>query len=87
MENRPIEVNEEQKNNPTAQQQEPTKKKKKKQSAGMIILRIFITILIIAVGIFGIIFIVAKASGRESIIEMLRHMQNELSLMWQRIIK
>ena len=87
MENRPIDANEEQKGNLTPEQQIAPKKKKKKQSAGMVILRIFITLLIIAVGICGIIFIVAKASGQESIGAMLRHMQNELSLMWQRIIK
>ncbi|MDL2294723.1 hypothetical protein LJC60_08900 [Ruminococcaceae bacterium OttesenSCG-928-D13] len=61
------------------------KKQKGKEGAGKTLIRVLITLLIIAVGIFLVLFLVAKAGRFDSIGSMLQHMFTELSLMWQRI--
>lgn len=63
----------------------PGKKKKKQRGALGTILRIVIAVVILVVGVFIILFIVAKASHFDSIGTMLQHMFTELGLMWQRI--
>ena len=87
MENKPETVFREDINENPAAKKTSSKKKRKKQSAGIAILRTVLVLLIIAVGVFGVLYIVAKASAHESLGAMLRHMQQELSLMWQRITK
>ena len=65
-----------------------TKKKqrtKKKENAAKAIIRIIITIVIIILGIFLILWAVAKAAKYETIGNMLVHMWGELDLMWKRI--
>lgn len=64
----------------------PKKKRRGKESGLKTFLRILITLAVIALGIFLILFVVAKAGRFDSIGSMLRHMGVELSLMWQRII-
>ncbi len=49
------------------------------------LIRVVIILAIIALGIFLILFFVAKASRYDSIGSMLQHMFTELWLMWQRI--
>lgn len=61
------------------------KKKKGKEAAGKTLIRILITLLIIAVGIFLVLLLVAKAGRFDSIGSMLQHMFTEMSVMWQRI--
>lgn len=61
------------------------KKKKTREGAHWTLVRILVAILILALGIFLILFFVAKASHFDSIGSMLQHMFIELGLMWQRI--
>ncbi len=56
------------------------------EEPGKLILRIVISILVIALGIFIILWCVAKAALYESIGDMLRHMWVEWNLMWARIL-
>ncbi|MDL2253850.1 hypothetical protein LJC49_07245 [Ruminococcaceae bacterium OttesenSCG-928-I18] len=70
----------------TAQTKEETAKKKNKEPVRKTVLRIVISLLVIALGIFLILFFVAKASLYDSIGSMLSHMFGELNLMWERII-
>jgi len=52
----------------------------------MLIIKIVAAILIISVGTFLILYIVARAAKFESIGAMLQSMFIELELMWQRVI-
>jgi len=65
---------------------ETPKKKKKKRSLAITILRIVISLIIIAGGIYLILFLVARAAKYDTIAAMLNSMFIELELMWQRII-
>jgi len=64
----------------------PAKKKKKKRKPIITLLRIVISLILIAAGIYLILFLVAKAAKYDSIPAMLQRMFVELELMWQRII-
>lgn len=61
------------------------KKDKKREGVPKYLLRVIIALVILAVGIFLILFFVAKAARYDSIGAMLQHMGVELQLMWQRI--
>ena len=61
-------------------------KKKNKEPGHKTLLRVIISILIVAVGIYLILFLVARAAMYDSIGSMLQHMFVELSVMWQRIL-
>jgi len=61
------------------------RKKKRKRHPLISLLRIVIALIIIAVGIYLILFIVAYAAKYDSISAMLESMRVELDLMWQRI--
>ena len=50
------------------------------------IIRFLICIVIIAVGVFFILYIIARAAKYDSISSMLQNMLIELELMWQRVI-
>jgi len=60
--------------------------KKKKGSLLWSIIRILISIVVIAVGVFIILYLVARYAKYDSISSMLQSMWIELGLMWQRII-
>lgn len=65
----------------------PKKKKKRgKEPLYKTVLRVVISIVLLAIGVFIILLLVAKAARFDSIASMLQHMSVELSLMWQRII-
>ena len=64
---------------------DPPKKRKQKRHPIKSLLRILLALIIIAAGIYLILFIVAYASRYDSIGSMLDRMFEELSLMWQRI--
>jgi hypothetical protein len=59
--------------------------KKDKEGAHKTLIRVIISIMVIVVGVFLILFFVAKAAKYDSIGAMLENMSTELSLMWQRI--
>jgi cobalamin biosynthesis Mg chelatase CobN len=59
--------------------------KKKKRTPLRSLLRLVVALVIIAVGIYGILLIVAIAAKYDSINAMLASMMVELELMWQRI--
>jgi len=63
-----------------------TPKKRKKRKPIMTLLRVVISLVLIAIGIFLILFLVARAAKYDSIPAMLQRMIVELELMWQRII-
>jgi hypothetical protein len=63
----------------------PPKKSKRKRHPIKSLLRILLALVLIAGGIYLILFIVAYASRYDSIASMLERMFDELSLMWQRI--
>jgi len=66
---------------------DPFKKFKKKRSGfAVTLIRIIISLLLIAGGIYLILFLVARAAKYDSIQAMLQSMFIELELMWQRII-
>ncbi len=65
-------------------EQAPEKPRKKRDKKT--VLRVIIALVIITVGIFLILFLVAKAARFDSVGSMLEHMGTELSVMWQRII-
>ena len=69
----------------TTEEAEP-QKKKNKESVRKTLIRVVISLLVIAIGVFLISFFVAKASLYDSIGSMLSHMFGEVSLMWERII-
>jgi len=73
---------EEQKHNDIPQE----KDKVKKQNIIMLIIKIVIAVIVIAVGTFLILYIVARAAKYESIGAMLQSMLIELEIMWQRVI-
>ena len=50
------------------------------------ILRLLICIVIIAIGVFVILYIIARAAKYDSISSMLQSMFIELELMWQRVL-
>jgi len=60
--------------------------KKKKSSLLMLLIRTVIALAVIAVGIYIILYLVARAAKYDSIAAMLDSMFVELGLMWQRII-
>ena len=62
------------------------KKKKKKRRPIVTLLRIVLSLVLIAVGIFLILWLVARAAKYDSIPAMLQRMFVELELMWQRIL-
>ena len=72
--------------NEKATNEEPKKKKKKKRSAVVTLIRIVVSLVIITVGIYLILFFVARAAKYDSIQAMVQSMLVELELMWQRII-
>jgi len=61
------------------------RRNKRKRSPLMSLLRLVIALIIIAVGVFGILYIVALAAKYPTIGAMLDSMWVELELMWQRI--
>jgi len=81
----PIPFNEPQKSDSPDTKDKPGRKKKKKRHPLISLLRIVIALIIIAVGIYGILYIVAYAAKYDSIAAMLESMRVELDLMWQRI--
>jgi hypothetical protein len=85
---------EEQTGKPHAKEQEgdssdakknPTGKRKRKRHPVKSLLRILIALVVIAAGIFLILFAVAYFAKYDSIPAMLESMRAELALMWQRI--
>jgi len=60
--------------------------KKVKASFWWTVIRTLIALIIIAVGIYLILYLVARAAKYETISAMLQSMFIELELMWQRII-
>ncbi len=70
---------------PRAAAEAQNAKGKKMPKAVKTLIRVAIILAVIALGIFLILFIVAKASRYDSIGSMLEHMFTELWLMWQRI--
>ena len=70
---------------PTAQTA-PEEDRAAKEKWKRVLLRVIVSLAAIAVGIFIILFCVAKAAQYDSISSMLQHMGGELALMWQRII-
>jgi uncharacterized protein HemX len=64
---------------------EPKGKRKRKRHPIKSLLRILIALIIIAGGIYLILFLVAYFAKYESIPAMLASMRVELDLMWQRI--
>lgn len=60
-------------------------KKIKKEKPRNTLLRILISLVVLALGVYLILFVVAKAGRFDSIGSMLQHMSVEVSLMWQRI--
>ena len=50
------------------------------------ILRIAFTLAVVIIGIFLILYFVAKAARFDSLVVMLKHMLAELTLIWERII-
>ena len=69
----------------SAAKKEPKGKKKQKRHPIRSLLRILIALIIIAGGIYLILFLVAYFAKYESIPAMLASMRVELDLMWQRI--
>jgi len=68
------------------QEEKPAGKRKKKRSVLVTLIRIIVSVLIIAVGIYVILYLVARAAKYDSIPAMIRSMLVELDLMWQRIL-
>jgi hypothetical protein len=64
---------------------EPLKKRKHKRHPVKSLLRILLALVIIAAGIYLILFVVAWLAKYDSIAAMLESMRVELDLMWQRI--
>lgn len=62
-------------------------KQKNKEAGGKTLLRVIISIVVIVVGIFLILFFVAKAAKYDSIGSMLNDMSIDLGLMWERITR
>jgi len=69
----------------SAAKKEPKGKRKRKRHPIRSLLRILIALIIIAGGIYLILFLVAYFAKYESIPAMLASMRVELDLMWQRI--
>ena len=82
-----LKENEEQskENEEQPKENEEQSKKKAKPSVWWTILRIVIALVIIAAGVFLILYIIARAAKYETILAMLQSMYIELELMWQRI--
>jgi len=68
-----------------AAKKKPSGKRKQKRHPIKSLLRILIALVIIAAGIYLILFAVAYFAKYDSIAAMLESMRAELSLMWQRI--
>lgn len=71
---------------PPAEVSPKEKKKKKKEPGRKLALRIIISVVVIALGIYLILYLVARAAMYDSIGSMLQHMFNELSIMVERIL-
>jgi len=67
-------------------EEKPLAKRKKKRSFLVTLIRIVVSLVLIAIGIYLILFLVARAAKYDSIPAMLQSMFIELELMWQRII-
>lgn len=57
-----------------------------KEPMTRMLLRVMLSIAVIAAGTWLILFCVARAAQYDSIAAMCRHMASELALIWQRII-
>jgi len=66
-------------------EEEEEEEKKDKEPFKKTLIRVIISILIIAVGIFLVLWIVSLAAQYDSISDMLRDMSNEVNLMIRRI--
>ena len=62
-----------------------TRKRRRKKHPGRAALRTIIALVVIAVGIYLILYFIAMAAKYDTIPAMLQSMGVELSLMWQRI--
>jgi len=72
-------------NNASNSEEVPLVKRKRKRHPVKSLLRILLALVVIAGGIFLILFVVAYLAKYDSIPAMLESMRVELSLMWQRI--
>jgi hypothetical protein len=71
-------------NSDTTEKEQPKKQKRKRHPVKSL-LRVLLALIIIAGGIYLILFVVAWLAKYDSIAAMLESMRIELDLMWQRI--
>jgi len=62
-------------------------KNKKNRSLLLTIVRIVVSIIVIVIGVYLILWLVSRAAKYETISEMLGHMWEHLQIMWERITR